>query len=476
MKKESKYVNLGLDLIRSVSPEIADYIVEEYDNQRSSLKMIASENYCSLPVQAAMGTLLTDKYAEGYPEHRFYAGCETVDKIESLGCNVAKKLFNVYHANIQPHCGADANMQAYWAIINAKVLTPEFNKFKEENPDVKTYSDLTRNQWETLRKMCHNQKLLGMDYYSGGHLTHGYRQNESAQLFDAYSYGVGKDGFIDYEEIRRLALKIKPLVLLAGYSAYPRKIDFHKMHDIAKECGAVLMVDMAHFAGLVAGKVFEGDYNPCKWADIITTTTHKTLRGPRGGMILCNDKELAESVDKGCPLVMGGPLPHVMAAKTLALIEASSSQFEEYASQIVKNSQALAEYLKQHRVFIQTDGTDNHIVLIDVSKSFNLNGKQAEYALRECGITCNRNALPNDPNGPWYTSGIRLGTAALTTLGMKETDMSIIGKLIVCILCTAIPSGKAKVTISDIIKEESQTEVNKLLEKYPLYPNVKIKK
>ena len=475
MKKESKYVNLGLDLIRSVSPEVADLVVEELDSQRSNLKMIASENYCSLPVQAAMGTLFTDKYAEGYPNHRFYAGCETVDKLESLGCETACKLFGADHANIQPHCGADANMQAYWAVLNAKVLTPEFEEIKKDLPDVKTYSDLTDAQWETIRKACHNQKLLGMDYYSGGHLTHGYRQNISAHLFKAYSYGVGEDGYIDYEEVRKQAKKVKPLILLAGYSAYPRAVNFRKFREIADEVGAVLMVDMAHFAGLVAGHVFEGDYNPVKWADIVTTTTHKTLRGPRGGMILCK-KWLAESVDKGCPLTMGGPLPHVMAAKTLALIEANTPQFARYAQQIVSNSQTLAETLTENGARLQTGGTDNHIVLMDVATSYGLTGRQAETALRECGITCNRNALPNDPNGPWYTSGIRLGTPALTTLGMQEFEMVRIGHLINGILKNTKGTGKSKCQVDENIKTEARFVVSELLREFKLYPEVRIKK
>ena len=474
MKKESKYVNLGLDLIRSVSPEVADLVVEELDSQRSNLKMIASENYCSLPVQAAMGTLFTDKYAEGYPNHRFYAGCETVDKLESLGCETACKLFGTDHANIQPHCGADANMQAYWAVLNAKVLTPEFEEIKKDLPDVKTYSDLTDAQWETIRKACHNQKLLGMDYYSGGHLTHGYRQNISAQLFKTYSYGVGEDGLIDYDALEKQACKVKPLILLAGFSAYPRAINFRRFREIADKCGAVLMVDMAHFAGLIAGKVYKDkDLDPVKWADIVTTTTHKTLRGPRGGMILCK-KWLAESVDKGCPLTMGGPLPHVMAAKTIALIEASSDEFMDYAKQIVRNSQALAKALMSTGIELQTNGTDNHIVLMNVTK-FGLTGRQAEQALRDCGITCNRNALPNDPNGPWYTSGIRLGTAALTTLGMTEGDMTSIGYLIYNILKNCKATGKSKVAVDLSMQKKAREEVALLLTKYKLYPEVKIK-
>ena len=292
-------------------------------------------------------------------------------------------------------------------------------------------------------------------------------------MFKAYSYGVGSDGFLDYEAIRNQANEIKPLILLAGFSAYPRVIDFKKFREIADECGAVLMVDMAHFAGIIAGKIYSEEYDPVKWADIVTTTTHKTLRGPRGGMILCK-KWLAESVDKGCPLTMGGPLPHVMAAKTVALLEADTPEFRDYADQIIKNSRALAKALKSTGVELQTNGTDNHIVLMNVTK-FGLNGRQAEYALRECGITCNRNALPNDPNGPWYTSGIRLGTAALTTLGMTEDDMTSIGYLIGNILKHCIPSGKSKAEVDTDTEYKARKEVAKLLNTYKLYPEVQIK-
>ena len=464
-------------------PEIKELINKELTDQRNSLKMIASENYCSPAVMQAMSTVFTDKYAEGYSNHRFYAGCENVDKIEELGNKYACELFGADHANIQPHCGTDANMMAYWAILNAKVLEPDFNMLKnaykasydagltEKVP--KTYSDLRKEEWDYLREMCHRQKLLALDYYSGGHLTHGYRQNISAQLFDCYYYSVGNDGLIDYEALRKQALEVKPLILLAGYSAYPRALDFKKFREIADECGAVLMVDMAHFAGLVAGKVFQGVNDPIPYADIVTTTTPKTFRGPRGGMILCKEW-LADSVDKGCPLAMGGPLAHVMLAKVVALKEALTDEYKKYAQQIVKNSKELAKWLQIFDIKVCTDGTDNHIVLLDVSP-LGLNGKQAEYVLRKYGITCNRNAIPNDPNGPWYTSGIRLGTAALTTRGFKEEDMRSIALIISSLLNDAKPTTKATAEISDeVIKRAATDTVKFLCEKYPLYEGLEI--
>ncbi|NCB02438.1 MAG: glycine hydroxymethyltransferase, partial [Spirochaetia bacterium] len=270
----------NLDLVSSVSPLVASSIVKELIDQRSHLKLIASENFSSIASQVAMGNLLTDKYSEGYAYHRFYAGCDNVDAIEHHASELACKLFNAEHAYVQPHSGADANLIAYWAILNQKVQVPTL-----EEMGVTNISEMKREEWNKIRSAVGNQKILGLDYYSGGHLTHGYRQNVSAQMFDAYTYTVDREsGLLDYEEIRRLAKEIKPLILLAGYSAYPRLINFKKMKEIATEVGAVFMVDMAHFAGLVAGKVMSGDYDPVLHADVVTTTTHKTLRGPRGGM------------------------------------------------------------------------------------------------------------------------------------------------------------------------------------------------
>ena len=467
----------SLELASRVSPSIAGRIVRELRDQRTHLKLIASENFSSLSTQAAMDNLLTDKYSEGFPHHRFYAGCDNVDAVEDEAIESAKRLFGAEHAYVQPHSGADANLCAYWAILNARIEVPALDEIGITNP-----SAMTREDWNRLREALHNQRLLGLDYYSGGHLTHGYRQNISAQMFDAYSYSVDeKTGLLDYGEIERLAREIRPLILLAGYSAFPRKIDFHRMADIAHAVGAVFMVDMAHFAGLVAGKVFTGDYDPVRWADVVTTTTHKTLRGPRGGMILCKS-EFAESVDKGCPLVIGGPLPHVMAAKAVAFREAESEDFKAYAARIVENARTLASACMKEGIRVATDGTDNHLMLLDVT-SFGLNGRQAESLLIEAGITLNRNALPFDPNGPWYTSGLRLGTPAVTTLGMDEKDMEEIASIITDVLSAAHPVkltkgehagelSKNKAKAPESVMENARIRVKALLDKHVLYPEL----
>ena len=467
----------SLELASRVSPSIAGRIVRELRDQRTHLKLIASENFSSLSTQAAMGNLLTDKYSEGFPHHRFYAGCDNVDAVEDEAIESAKRLFGAEHAYVQPHSGADANLCAYWAILNARIEVPALEEIGITNP-----SAMTREDWNRLREALHNQRLLGLDYYSGGHLTHGYRQNISAQMFDAYSYSVDeKTGLLDYGEIERLAREIRPLILLAGYSAYPRKIDFHRMADIAHAVGAVFMVDMAHFAGLVAGKVFTGDYDPVRWADVVTTTTHKTLRGPRGGMILCKS-EFAESVDKGCPLVIGGPLPHVMAAKAVAFREAESEDFKAYAARIVENARTLASACMKEGIRVATDGTDNHLMLLDV-RSFGLNGRQAESLMREAGITLNRNALPFDPNGPWYTSGLRIGTPAVTTLGMGEKEMEEIAAIIALVLKNARPriiaKGEKAGEISrnraeapEAVMDEARRRVQALLDAFMLYPEL----
>jgi glycine hydroxymethyltransferase len=467
----------SLQEVSQVAPEVAARIVHELSDQRTHLKLIASENFSSLNTQLAMGNLLTDKYSEGYPYHRFYAGCDNVDAIEAFACEQACKLFGAEHAYVQPHSGADANLCAYWAILNAKVQIPALEEIGITNP-----SDLSRVQWDIVRAKTGNQRILGLDYYSGGHLTHGYRQNVSAQMFDAYAYSVDKEtGLLDYDAIEKQAEEVKPLILLAGYSAYPRKVDFKRMSEIAHKVGAVFMVDMAHFAGLVAGKVFTGDYDPVIWADVVTTTTHKTLRGPRGGMILCK-KEYAESVDKGCPLVIGGPLPHVMAAKAIALTEALHDSFKEYAQKIVENSKLLAEACLLQGIPVATGGSDNHLMLLDVT-SFNLNGRQAESALRECGITLNRNALPFDPNGPWYTSGLRIGTPAVTTLGMGGEEMKEIASIIALVLKNTRPAtiakganagqlSKAKTITEPSVIEEAGKRIIALLDSFKLYPQL----
>lgn len=467
----------ALESVNEISPEVASSIVLELEAQRNNLKLIASENYTSLAVQAAMGNLLTDKYAEGFPYHRFYAGCDNVDAIEALAVERACELFGADHAYVQPHSGADANLVAYWTILHQRVQIPAMELFNETNP-----SALTREQWDEIREQLGNQRLLGLDYYSGGHLTHGYRHNISAQMFDAYTYTVDeKTGLLDYDEIERLAKEIKPLILLAGYSAYPRLIDFKRMREIADSVNAVLMVDMAHFSGLVAGKVMQGNYDPVAYADIVTTTTHKTLRGPRGGMVLCK-KEFAETLDKGCPLVLGGPLPHMMAAKAVAYTEALSTEYQQYAGAIVKNAKALAAACMDEGIPVATGGTDNHLMLLDVT-AFGINGRQAESAVRECGITLNRNALPFDKNGPWYTSGLRIGTPAVTTLGMGPDQMKEIAAILKIVLQGTKPviltkgsqagqPSKAKYVIDEAAAEEARARVTRLLDQYPVYPEL----
>ncbi len=455
--------------VAAVSPEVARAIVQELIDQRTNLKLIASENYCSLAVQSAMANLLTDKYAEGVPYKRFYAGCDNVDHIEDLARQTACKLFDKAHAYVQPHSGADANLVAFWAILSTKIETPAFKELNTTDPN-----QLSRPDWEKIRQSLGNQRLLGMDLSAGGHLTHGYRRNVSARMFDAYGYGVSpSSNVIDYDELARIARDVRPLILLAGYSAYSRKINFARMREIADSVGAVLMVDMAHFAGLVAGKVFTGEFNPVPYAQVVTTTTHKTLRGPRGGMVLC-DEEFAEQVDKGCPLVLGGPLSHVMAAKAVAFLEASRPEFVDYAHAIVQNAQALSAALVSNGCKVVTGGTDNHLLLVDVTP-YGITGRQAESAVRECGITLNRNTIPFDANGPWYTSGLRLGTAATTTLGMREAEMKEIASILALVLSNTTPEktdsgkSKAKYHVSTDAAARARAKAQALLSDYPVY-------
>ena len=467
----------SLEQISAVSPEVAKAIVTELADQRGNLKMIASENFCSLAVQLAQGNLFTDKYAEGVPYHRFYAGCDNVDTIESLAAFLACGLFGADHAYVQPHSGADANLVAYWAILSARVEAPLLEKMGQT--DVSAFSEA---EWARVRTALGNQRLLGMDYYSGGHLTHGYRHNVSAQIFQARSYSVNPDTYrIDYDDIRAQAKEFKPLILLAGYSAYPRKINFRIFKEIADEVGAVLMVDMAHFAGLVAGKVFTGDYDTVAHADVVTTTTHKTLRGPRGGMVLCK-KAFADYVDKGCPMVLGGPIPTAIAAKAVAFQEASADAYRDYAHRIAENAAALAESCRQAGMTVLTGGTDNHLLLIDVTP-FGLTGRQAESAVREARITLNRNALPFDKNGPWYTSGLRVGAPALTTLGMGKDEMREIAAVLKRILSSTRPASigkgeksrgqsKSRYHIDPDALEEARSRVADLLVRFPLYPEL----
>jgi glycine hydroxymethyltransferase len=467
----------ALEQVASISPEIAKSIIAELADQRSNLKMIASENYCSLPTQLAMGNLLTDKYAEGIPDHRFYAGCDNIDDIEKRAANLACELFGAHHAYVQPHSGADANMVAFWSILSARVQDPHLEKMGK-----KSAFDLSDSEWATLRASLGNQRLLGLDLASGGHLTHGYRVNVSGRMFESHAYTVSKEtGLLDYDQIRAQAKEVKPLILLAGYSAYPRKVNFRIFKEIADEVGAVFMVDMAHFAGLVAGKVFTGDFDPVAHADIVTTTTHKTLRGPRGGMILCTE-EFAEHVDKGCPMVLGGPLPNVMAAKAIAFKEALSTDFQAYAKRIVENCQTLSQACIDEGLTVLTGGTDNHLMQIDV-RPFDLTGLQAEAVLREARITLNKNTIPFDTNGPWFASGLRLGTPGLTTLGMGAEEMQEIGFILSNVLkhtrALKLTKGKQAGELSkrgyksdEEALKVAQNRVTALLKRFPLYPEI----
>lgn len=457
------YYRFQLERIYEVCPEIVEPAVDELKRNRRSLDMIASENYPSLATQYACSLpLFNTKYCEGISGHRYCGGCENFDKVEDLACHLAEQLFNADHAYVQPHSGADANLIAYNAILNKKIVEP-FCKEK----GVKNVDNLNEEDFNELRKRWYSNTLLSMDLPSGGHLTHGSRQNISSKIFNVKHYPLNEDGLIDYDIIREMAEKYKPLILLAGYSAYPRKLDFCELGNIAKSVNAVFMVDMAHFAGLVAGGVYTGINNPINYADIITSTTHKTLRGPRGGLILCTD-EWAPYIDKGCPGVIGGPLENQIAAKAVAFTEALSDKFKIYAQQIVKNAQALAKKLVDLEVPILTNGTDNHMVIIDVRK-YGITGKQAEDMLAEIGITCNRNTIPNDPNGAWKTSGIRLGTPALTTLGMNEKDMEKIAVVISSVLNSALTIDE---NTKESSKEFARNIVDGLLSKYKVYPSL----
>ena len=464
-----------LDVIGKVEPRISQAIRDELTDQRASLKLIASENYASLPVLATMGTWLSDKYAEGTIGHRFYAGCQNVDVVESVAAEHARELFGAEYAYAQPHSGIDANLTAYWAILAHHIETPALTEFGSRN-----VSELSEADWETLRARFGSQRLLGMSLDAGGHLTHGFRPNVSGKMFHQRSYGTNPEtGLLDYDALAAQAAEFKPLVIVAGYSAYPRRIDFAKMREIADSVGAVLMVDMAHFAGLVAGKVFTGNENPVPFAQVVTTTTHKSLRGPRGGLVLAT-KDYAGDVDRGCPMVLGGPLSHIMAAKAIALAEARTEAFRDYAHRVVDNARALAEGLLKRGSTLVTGGTDNHIVLLDVS-SFGLTGRQAESALLDSGIVTNRNSVPNDPNGAWYTSGIRLGTPALTSRGFTTSDMDEVAAMITDVLKKTTPTttkdgkpGKAKYELTPEVAEGSKDRAAKLLDLHPLYPGFEI--
>ena len=410
------------DKIKAEDSEVYSAIMQELQRQRDKIELIASENIVSEAVLEAAGSVLTNKYAEGYPGKRYYGGCEYVDIVEQLAIDRAKELFGAKFANVQPHSGAQANTAVYFAILKP------------------------------------GDKILGMDLSHGGHLTHGMKLNVSGKTYESDFYQVDKEtGEINYEEVRRKALEFKPNVIVAGASAYPRIIDFKKFREIADEVGAYLFVDMAHIAGLVAAGLHP---NPVPYSHIVTTTTHKTLRGPRGGIILTNDEELAKKINSAVfPGQQGGPLMHIIAAKAVAFKEALSPEFREYANQIVKNAKALSEALLARNVNLVSGGTDNHLMLIDL-RGTGITGKELQLRLDDCNITANKNTIPFDPEKPFITSGVRIGTPAVTTRGMKEEDMVEIADLIS--LCIFDYENK---------KDEVIARVAKLTEKYPLYPD-----
>lgn len=464
----------SIDAIAQVDPDIAACIGAELANQRSQLKLIASENYASPAVLLAMGNWLSDKYAEGTSGHRFYAGCEVVDRIETIAASRAKTLFGADHAYVQPHSGIDANLVAYWAILAARVEAPTL-----DDVGIRTVDDLNDHQWAELRGRLTTQRMIGMSLDAGGHLTHGFRSNISGKLFDQRSYGVDPaTGRIDLSALRQLALEFRPLIIVAGYSAYPRNPNFAAIREIADEIDATFMVDMAHFAGLVAGGVLTGDQNPVPHAHVVTSTTHKSLRGPRGGFVLCDDV-YAPFVDRGCPLVLGGPLPNVIAAKAVAFAEAQQPAFADYAANIVDNAAALAEGLQRRGVALVSGGTDNHLCLIDVAVSFGLTGRQAEAALLDAGVVTNRNSIPNDANGAWYTSGIRLGTPALTTLGFEPAELDEVADIITTTLDATKPGttsagqpSQARYHTTQGVAETGRRRSAELLSQHPLYRDI----
>lgn len=413
---------MNLEKLAVCDPEIAAAIGEELGRQRNKIELIASENFVSPAVMEAMGSVLTNKYAEGYPGHRYYGGCEYVDKVENLAIERAKKLFGAEHANVQAHSGANANTAVYFAFLQP------------------------------------GDTIMGMNLSQGGHLSHGSPVNISGKYYNVVPYGVTHETErIDYDEFARIAKEAQPKLIVAGASAYPRVIDFERMAEIAHSVGAIFMVDMAHIAGLVAAGLHP---SPVPYADIVTTTTHKTLRGPRGGLILCKEK-YAKQIDKAIfPGVQGGPLMHVIAAKAVALGEALKPEFKEYAKQIIANCQALAEGLIAEGFRLVSGGTDNHLLLVDV-RGQKMTGKTAEHLLDEVGVTCNKNTIPFDPESPFVTSGIRLGTAAVTTRGFKEADMKEVAAVIGLVLNNPEDAEK---------QAEAAQRVAALCAKYPMYP------
>ena len=474
-KTASSAYDAILEVIGSVEPRIAAATRQELVDQRASLKLIASENYASPAVLLTMGTWFSDKYAEGTVGHRFYAGCQNVDTVESVAAEHARELFGAPYAYVQPHSGIDANLVAFWSILAHRVESPELAKLGAKN-----VNELSDADWEELRGKLGNQRLLGMSLDSGGHLTHGFRPNISGKMFHQQQYGTDPEtGLLDYDAVRAKAREFKPLIIVAGYSAYPRRVNFAKMREIADEVGATLMVDMAHFAGLVAGKVFTGDEDPVPHAHVTTTTTHKSLRGPRGGMVLAQE-EYAPSVDRGCPMVLGGPLSHMMAAKAVALAEARQPEFQTYAQSIADNAKSLAEGFLKRGGKLVTGGTDNHIVLVDVS-GFGLTGRQAEFALLDAGVVTNRNSVPQDPNGAWYTSGIRIGTPALTTRGFGADEFDKVAELMIDVLSNTQPGtnkagapSKATYVLADGVADRVKAASAEMLDKHPLYPGLEL--
>ena len=464
-----------LSVIETVEPRIADATRAELADQRASLKLIASENYASLPVLMTMGTWFSDKYAEGTVGHRFYAGCQNVDTVESVAAEHARALFGADYAYVQPHSGIDANLVAYWSILAHRVESPALQRLGAKN-----VNELSEDDWETLRKSFAEQRVMGMSLDVGGHLTHGFRPDISGKMFHQRSYGTHPDTqLIDYDKLLADAREFKPLILVAGYSAYPRRVNFAKMREIADEVGATLFVDMAHFAGLVAGKVFTGEENPVPYAHVVASTTHKSLRGPRGGFVLAT-AEYAPSVDRGCPMVLGGPLSHIMAAKAIAFAEARTDAFRGYAQKVADNAQVLAEGLSKRGATLVTGGTDNHLVLID-TRSFGITGRQAESALLDAGIVTNRNSVPNDPNGAWYTTGVRIGTPALTSRGFGASEFGRVAELIVNVLSNTTATttaagtpGKAKYVLADGVAEATKAASAELLDANPLYPGLEL--
>ncbi|HZJ06572.1 MAG TPA: glycine hydroxymethyltransferase [Nocardioidaceae bacterium] len=474
-EKASTAYNAALEVIASVEPRVAEATRAELADQRSSLKLIASENYASPAVLLTMGTWFSDKYAEGTAGHRFYAACHNVDTVERLAAEHARELFGTEYAYVQPHSGIDANLVAFWSILAHRIESPALARLGAKN-----VNELSEDDWESLRHEFGNQRMLGMSLDSGGHLTHGFRPNISGKMFHQRSYGTDPStGLLDYDRVAEAAREFQPLVLIAGYSAYPRRVNFAKMREIADEVGATLMVDMAHFAGLVAGKVFTGDENPVPYAHVTTTTTHKSLRGPRGGLVLAKE-EYAASVDRGCPMVLGGPLSHVMAAKAVALAEARRPEFATYAQNIADNAKSLAEGFLTRDATLVTGGTDNHIVLLDVS-GFGLTGRQAESALLDAGVVTNRNSIPSDPNGAWYTSGIRFGTPALTTRGFGHDEFDLVAELVVDVLSNTSPKqtkdgrdSKANYLLADGVADRTKAASAEMLDKFPLYPGLEL--